>query len=338
MDLTGRYAPLSQKLWHASADFRSKLDILLMQKNVELIVDDHVNFLTCRCFHFDVACLSHDHLPDTILSLIPVFGVFCIILAISLCRPLWRNPWYVAESPVSFMLAHQQSKSIFRIPNAEITSEWYNWVVDYLNKTMVESSLSGLYDVIIDGDAEGFQRRFTAFLQEYLSLYCTPHHKEKVYQALCYMLIFALSGKEYDVRMEQDDGHGQSDITAHPLSQRRDLSLIFEIKAVARHWTKSGKRSLKTADRLEKELEKAKHEALTQIAQRRYRERVPLYTRKVHEYAFAFSGKFCVAAVRTLERNVTGDWQEVASSDPAMLECMVDSIDDEDVDAEDDTL
>jgi len=45
-DLTGRYAPLSQKLWRASTDFRSKLDILLMQKNVELIVDDHVNFLT----------------------------------------------------------------------------------------------------------------------------------------------------------------------------------------------------------------------------------------------------------------------------------------------------
>jgi hypothetical protein len=97
IDLTGRYVPVSQKLWRASAVFRSKLDTLLMQKNVELIVDDHVNFLTCHCFHFDVARLSHDHLPDTILSLIPVFGVFCIILAISLCRPLRRNPWYVTE-------------------------------------------------------------------------------------------------------------------------------------------------------------------------------------------------------------------------------------------------
>ena len=211
-------------------------------------------------------------------------------------------------------------------------------MVDYLNKTMVESSLSGVYDVIIDGDAEGFQRRFTTFLHEYLSLYCTPHHKEKVYQALRYMLIFALFRKEYDLRMEQDDGHERSDITAHPLSQRRDLSLIFEIKAVARHWTKIGKRSLKTADRLEKELEKAKHEALTHIEQRRYRERVPLYTKRVHEYAFAFSGKFCVAAVRTLERNAAGDWQEVTSSNPAILECMVDDIDDEDVDAEGETL
>jgi hypothetical protein len=60
---------------------------------------------------------------------------------------------------------------------------------------------------IVDGDAESFQRQFTAFLQEHCSLFCTPHHKEKVYQALCYMLIYNLFGKEYDVRMEQDAGH-----------------------------------------------------------------------------------------------------------------------------------
>jgi hypothetical protein len=74
------------------------------------------------------------------------------------------------------------------------------------------------------------------------------------------------------------------------------------------------------------------------MEQRRYRERCLLHTKRVHEYAFAFSGKFCVAAVRTLERNATGDWQEVTSSNPAILECMVDDIDDEDVDNEDETL
>ena len=195
---------------------------------------------------------------------------------------------------------------------------------------MVKSSLSGMCAIIAGGDAEGFQRRFTAFLQEYLSLSCTPHHKEKVYQALCYMLIFALSDKKYGVRMEQDAGHGRSDITAHPFSQRHDLSLIFEIKAVARHWTKSRKQSLKTADHLEKDLEKAKDEALTQIEQRRYRERAPLHAKRVHEYAFAFSGKFSVAAVRTLERDAIGDWQEVTSSTSAILECMLGDIDDED--------
>ena len=236
------------------------------------------------------------------------------------------------------MLIYQQSHSTFRIPNAEVTSEWYDWVIDRLNKAMVESSLSHIAEVIINGDAAGFQRQFTTFLQEYLSLFCTPHHKEKVYQALCYMLIFSLLGKEYDVRMEQDAGHGRSDITAHPFSPRCDLSLIFEIKAVARHCMKSGKRHLKAAERLERELEKAKQSALAQIEQRRYRERAPLHTKRVHEYAFAFSGKFCVAAVRTLERNQADHWQEVTSSTPAILECMIDVIDNEDVDNEDEGL
>ena len=90
-----------------------------------------------------------------------------------------------------------------------------------------------MYDTIIGGNAGGFQRQFTAFLREYLPLYRTPHHMEKVYQALCYMLMFALSGKEYDVRMEQDAGHGRSDITAHPFSPQHLLTLIFEIKSVA---------------------------------------------------------------------------------------------------------
>jgi len=156
-----------------------------------------------------------------------------------------------------------------------------------------------VYDTIIDGNTEGFQRQFTAFLQEYLALYCTPHHKEKVYQALCYMLIFALFGQEYDVRMEQDAGHGRSDITAHPFSPQHLLALIFEIKSVARHLTRNGKRSLKTAKRIKKDLENAKTEGLAQLADRHYRERVPCHATKVHEFVFVFCGKFCVAAVRT---------------------------------------
>jgi hypothetical protein len=60
------------------------------------------------------------------------------------------------------------------------------------------------YNILVKGDADSFQRQFTAFLQEYLSLFCTPQQREKVYQA-CYMLIFSLFGDEYDVRMEQED-------------------------------------------------------------------------------------------------------------------------------------
>jgi PD-(D/E)XK nuclease superfamily len=191
------------------------------------------------------------------------------------------------------------------------------------------TSLSNAFDTLVAGDAKGFQRQFTAFLQEYLALYLMPHHKEKVYQALCYMLIYALFGKEYDVRMEQDAGNGRSDITAHPFSPCRSLAFIFEIKSVTPHVTTKGKRSLKKAKRIEKDLENAKIQGLAQIADRRYRERIPLHTKKVHEFVFVFSGKFCVAAVRTLERNPTENWEQAAAdtTDMVVSESLVDETD-----------
>jgi hypothetical protein len=193
-----------------------------------------------------------------------------------------------------------------------------------------------VHDSITSGDAEGFQRQFTAFLQEYLALYCTPHHKEKVYQGMCYMLIFTLFGKEYDVRMEQDAGHRRSDITAHPFSPQRLLALVFEIKSVARYVKRNGKRSLKTSQRMEKDLEREKIGGLAQLEERRYRERVPLHATKVHEYVFVFCGKFCVAAVRTLERNVVGGWQQVAADSTVVSGCMVDAnMGEDDVEDED---
>ena len=196
--------------------------------------------------------------------------------------------------------------------------------------------LSGLYDTLRDGDAEGFQTQFTAFLQEYLAIYYTPHHKEKVYQALCFMLIFALFGQDYDVRMEQDTGHGQSDITAFPFNLQRLQAFIFEIKSVAPHLKRNGKQSFKPRECIEKDLENAKTEGLAQIANRRYRARVPRQAMKVHEFVFGFSGKFYVAAVRTLERNVTGDWGEVTVKSTAVSECMVDTdMGEEDVGDED---
>ena len=191
------------------------------------------------------------------------------------------------------------------------------------------TSLSNVFDILVEGDAKGFQRLFTAFLQEYLALYLTPHHKEKVYQALCYMLIYALFGKEYDVRMEQNAGYGRSDITAHPFSPCHSLAFIFEIKSVSPYLRTNGKRSLKTAKRIEKNLENAKTQGLTQIAERRYRERIPLHAKKVHEFVFVFSGKFCVAAVRTLERSPTENWEQAAADTTGMVvsECLVDETD-----------
>jgi hypothetical protein len=130
--------------------------------------------------------------------------------------------------------------------------------------------------------------------------------------------------------MEQDAGHGRYDITAHPLSSQGLLALIFEIKSVARHFNNNGKRSLKPADRMEHDMENSKTEALAQLADRRYRERVPLHATKVHEFALVFCGKFYVADVRTLKRNVTGDWEEVAADPTVVSESMESGMSEED--------
>jgi hypothetical protein len=47
MNYIGRYSPLSQNIWRAGAGFRDNLDILLTQKSVKLVVDEHINFLRC---------------------------------------------------------------------------------------------------------------------------------------------------------------------------------------------------------------------------------------------------------------------------------------------------
>lgn len=190
--------------------------------------------------------------------------------------------------------------------------------------------------IITNGDAGKFQIRFTAFLQEHLSQFCVPQHQEKVYQALSFMLIYSLfADGRYDVRMEQDDGHGRSDITAHPRTQGCPLSLVFEIKKVSAHWKKGGKRGLKSMDRLKAELEGATVVALKQIETRQYRARAPLHTTRIHEYGLAFAGKFCAAAVRTFHRDDgASGWREV-NHDSAVIPDHIPDVEEDDEDDED---
>ncbi|KAF8635624.1 hypothetical protein AX15_000263 [Amanita polypyramis BW_CC] len=139
-----------------------------------------------------------------------------------------------------------------------------------------------------------------------------------------YILFYALFCKEYDARMKQDAGHGRSAITVHPFSPQRLLGLIFEIKSVARHLKRNGKQSLKTPEQMGKNLEKAKIEELEQFADLHYRERVPRYATEVHEFGFVFCGKFCAAAIYTLQRNSMSDWEEVAAGSTDVSESMTD--------------
>jgi hypothetical protein len=203
--------------------------------------------------------------------------------------------------------------------------------------TLSSTRFSRIHEIINNGDAEGFQTEFTAFMQEYMALYLVPHHKEKVYQALIFMLLFALFGSEYDVRMEQDAGFGRSDIIVRPISPQLSLAFIIELKAVASYWKdRKGKRLLKTINRRENEMEKAKTEALRQLEVRQYRAGVPLHTAKIHEFALVFCGKLCIAAVRTLTRNDKRGWVQSAEKSTNVAECMFDAGEEGEDDVEED--
>ena len=83
---------------------------------------------------------------------------------------------------------------------------------------------------------------------------------------------------------------------------------------------------------MEKVQEKAKIGALGQLADCHYHERVPCHATKVHEFAFAFCGKFCVAAARTLQRNSMENQEEVAANSIVTSESMTDMGDEDDGD------
>jgi hypothetical protein len=118
-----------------------------------------------------------------------------------------------------------------------------------------------------------------------LSLFFMPQHREKVYQALCFLLIFLLfedSHYGYQVMIEQECGHGRSDITVYPRSKKDEKSLIFEIKAVSK-WRNRTKKILKSAAQLKTDLENAATTALEQIEDRQYHARAPCHSTTLYE-------------------------------------------------------
>jgi len=243
---------------------------------------------------------------------------------------LWSLLYYSGYLAIESVAEQSRSAYILRIPNREVNLKWHRWVKTHLTITpgLTRSStrLARIHEIINNGDADGFQTEFTAFLQDYIALYLVPHQKEKDYQALIFMLIFALFGDEYNIRMEQDVGLGQSDIIAHPVNPQRSLAFIIELKSFAPYWKdKKGRRSLKTPERRENELEKAKTGALTELEVRQYRKKVPPCAEKVHEFAFVFCGKSCAVAVREFARSAKGEWERVAEKSTNVAECMFDT-------------
>jgi len=128
----GRYSPLSQNLWRAGAGFRDNLNLLLTQKSVKLVVDEHVNFLRCLTpFFLSPGWLTTSH---QLRRYFWFWSLGSVVL-------YWLSNHWERRGPVHgmcsndffpFVLMFRQSEYTFRIPNGEVTSEWHGWVKKYL--------------------------------------------------------------------------------------------------------------------------------------------------------------------------------------------------------------
>ncbi|KAF8326436.1 hypothetical protein F5887DRAFT_1084531 [Amanita rubescens] len=88
---TGWYTLLSQSLWRAGQGFRDNLDLLLTQKSVKLVVDEHVNFS------------SYDAISDS---------------------GLWGLLYSTGYLTIESVSDRAVSEYTFRIPNGEVAAEW----------------------------------------------------------------------------------------------------------------------------------------------------------------------------------------------------------------------
>jgi hypothetical protein len=102
--------------------------------------------------------LSHKLPPDWIPSRIVVFGAFYVTLDTLPFINIRDHLWYVlAKADVRAAVL-----CTFRIPNAEITTQWHQWLKDHLRK-IVQPSFLDMRDIITHGEADKLQLRLTAF-------------------------------------------------------------------------------------------------------------------------------------------------------------------------------
>jgi hypothetical protein len=119
-------------LWRAGAGFRDNLDLLLTQKSVKLVVDEHVNFLRCLTPLFFCRLVglrpvtSYDTISDAGLWGLLYYTGYLTVESIG-------NRSMVCVRTIFFrlLLMFRQSEYTLRIPNGEVTSEWHGWVKKY---------------------------------------------------------------------------------------------------------------------------------------------------------------------------------------------------------------
>jgi hypothetical protein len=162
------------------------------------------------------------------------------------------------------------------ICNDEIRYLFKNIIIDWFNESIENTKLKDMLTALTHGDIRVFSEIFDEFVVRNMS-YFDPagNEPEKVYHAFILGMCVNLE-EEYEVVSNQEAGYGRADVMIIP-RDRDKIGIIMEFKKI---------------DKEDKKLENAVKNALKQIKDQRYEERIKeCGVSKIIKLGIAFDGK-----------------------------------------------
>ncbi len=164
-----------------------------------------------------------------------------------------------------------------KIPNIEVNIEFENILKTWFAESYTNEKVYDLLRSLTDGDVKLFEQILGDFILNTLSYFDTAgKNVEKVYQAFL-LGIFVNLIDNYEIKSEQESGHGRYDIALIPHDKTK-LAIIMELKSINKKETKT----------------KVLSEAIKQMKERQYS--VSIRNRgyeRILEFAVTFDGKRC---------------------------------------------
>ncbi len=184
---------------------------------------------------------------------------------------------------------HSFGRYTLKVPNEEIMYFFKTGVMIWLEKetkVVMGKLIEGLWDLLEKGEAGRFARNLEEYMTNALSYFDVGGKEpERVYKAfLLGILSIAING--YEVESEMETGYGRLDVVVYPREKRYGVyAAIFEVKRVVGR---------------EEEIEEKAKEALRQIKERKYYEKMVQKGFKVIGFGITFCGKKARIEIETL--------------------------------------
>lgn len=179
--------------------------------------------------------------------------------------------------PVKTDLIEGELVCELKIPNNEVLIFYKNLVKKWFKESLTSEKYSIMLKALVGGDVELFSGFFKRFVMNNLSYFdVSGDEPEKVYHAFVLGLLVSLADK-YEVKSNKESGYGRYDVMIIPKDTSK-LGIIIEFK--------------KIDDFMDKTIESATKEALTQIEDKNYEtELLERDVKNILKLAIVFKGK-----------------------------------------------